>query len=439
MNVLKAFNQDGWRSRTVFGFDPVGVTEIAITRFDATNPKKNVYIDAQRESARDWRLKRPSSLIADAQACQNLAQQLSVMRVQNFISQRWSATVVKATGLPDQPFMQVTVAAGPAALTLDVGNFINGAYSAVLHERGEAVCFTLPKEAIEPLIALTADSLRPRRLFPRIENSLVGLKKSSPDGKTTAWSFGRQSDSTRGKWEIREPFQALAHEGKGSGCFAQVVVDLDRVEVAEFLDPATPFTPEALLDLAVRNDQVVPHYKLEVARAGERTLVRVTEPARPDELFAVSGKLQEVLGLDPELFRDRAVFPGDKAFAARVVHWKLATPKGVVAELEKGDSKPSPVAVGATPEALISKLTSAANGLFGAPCKGYVRQKDVPGEPFAKEILRLTLTTKEGEETLIVGSAGDDGFYCRLTPRQPDDVLMVIPREKLQELFALIP
>jgi hypothetical protein len=443
MSVLKAYNQDDWRSRTVFGLDPIGVTEIAITRFDPTNPKNNVYIDARRESAREWRLKQRDpkpSLMADAQACQSLAQQLSVIRIQHFVSQKWDPTVTKVTGLPEAPFMQVTVANGPAALTLDLGNFINGhGYSALLHERGEAICFTLKKEEIDPIVALTIDSLRPHRLFPRIENTLVGLKKLAADGKTTAWSFCRQSESLRGKWEVREPFQALAHEGKGSGSFAQTVVDLDRVAVSEFLDPKTPFTPEAQLELTTRDDQLKPVFTLAVARAGERTLVRVLSPARPDELFAVSGKLAEILALDPELYRDLSIFPGDKAFAARVNHWKLTAPANVAFEVNKPEQKLSPVAVAPTPDEIVPKLTAAASELLGAPALRYVRLKDVPGEPFAKEVLRLTIGTKDGEETLIVGGAGDTEFYCRMTPRLHDDVLMVIPRTTLQRLLDLLP
>lgn len=441
MNVLKDLNLDNWRLHTVFEFEPTTVTEIAITRFDPKDPAKNVYIDARRESAREWRLKQPAgkpSLMADAQACQSLAQQLHVMRIVSFISQKWTDEVTKATGLPDTPFLQVTVAEGPAALTLSVGSFINGAYSAYLQERRD-VCFSLKKEAIDPLVAMTVDSLRDRRLFPRIENFLIGLKESTPDGGKTLWSFGRQGESPRGRWEIREPFHAFAHEGKGSGSFAQTVVDLDNVAVEEFLDPATPFTPEALLELKWRNDQITPICLLAVARAGERTLVKVLKPERPDELFAVSGKLAAILGLDPQLFRDRAIFPGDKAFAARVIRWKLTAPGGFALEAERKELTLPARAVEGTDEKSVPPLTSAASSLFGTPCEGYARAKDVAGAPFAKETLRLTIGTKDGEETLIVGAEESNAFWCRLTPRQPDDVLMRVARERLAELLRLIP
>jgi len=444
MSVLKSWNQVDWRSRTVFGLEPTGVTEIAVTRFDPTNPAKNVYIDARRESAREWRLKQPGSkpsLMADAQACQDLAQRLSVMRVASFISQKFDETVRKVTGLPDLPFMQVTVASGPTAFTLDVGNYLGGnnGYAALMPARGAETCFVLKKEEIEPLVTLTADSLRDRRLYPRIENYLIGLKRTTPDGATTAWSFGRQGESPRGRWEIRAPFHALAHEGKGSGCFAQIVADLDnKVAVEEFLDPATPFTPEAILELAWRNEQVLDGRTLAVARAGERTLVKVLKPPRPDELFAVSGVLADILALDPELYRDRAVFPGDKAFAARVVHWKLTAPGGFVLEAKRDDLKSTPQPVGGTDVKKVPTLTAAAGTLFGTPCNGYVHAKSVAGDPFAKETLRLVVGTQEGEETLIVGSEESNVFYCRVTPRQPDDVLMLLPREKLEELLRLI-
>lgn len=443
MNVLN-FNQENWRSHTVFGLEPTTVTEIAITRFDPKDPAKNVYIDARRESARDWRLKQPapkSSLMADAQACQSLAQQLSVMKVVSFVSQKWTDEVTKATGLPDLPFMQVTVASGPAALTLDVGNYVAMGYAAVLHERGTDICFTLRKEEIEPLIALTLDSLRDRRLFPRVESSLIGLKESTPDGAKCLWSFGRQGESPRGRWEIREPFHALAHEGKGSGCFAQTVVDLDNVAVEEFLDPATPFTPEALLDLTWRNDQLVVPCTLAVARAGERTLVKVLKPPRPDELFAVSGKLAAILALDPELFRDRAIFPGDKAFAARIIHWKL-TRDGRTLEANRSDLNLPAKAAEGTDEKVVPLLTSAASSLFGSNCEGYVRRKEMKGVPFATEKFRLTIGTKDakdGEETLIVGAEDSNVFDCRLMGRLPDDVLMRIARGRLEELLRINP
>jgi uncharacterized protein DUF4340 len=448
MSVLKSFNQVDWRSRTVFGLEPTGVTEIAITRFDPKNPDKNVYIDARRESAREWRLKQPGSkpsLMADAEACQSLAQQLSLMRVASFISQKFDKQVREATGLPDLPFLQVTVASGPTAITLDVGNYLGGnnGYAALLPLRGAETCFVLKKEEIEPLVTLTADSLRERRLYPRIENYLIGLKRTTPDGATTAWSFGRQGDSPRGRWEIRAPFHALAHEGKGSGCFAQIVADLDnKVSVEEFLDPATPFTPEMQLELVWRNEQVVDRRLLAVARSGERTLVKVLFPPRPDELFAVGGALAAILDLDPQLYRDRAIFPGDKAFAARVVHWKLTAPGGVALEARREDLKSTPQPVGGTDVKKVPTLTAAAGTLFGLPCSGYVRATSVAGEPFAKETFRLAIGTKEGEETreetLIVGSEEANVFYCRLSGRQPDEVLMLVPRERLAELLRLV-
>jgi hypothetical protein len=64
--------------------------------------------------------------------------------------------------------------------------------------------------------------------------------------------------------------------------------------------------------------------------------------------------------------------------------------------------------------------------------------KDVPGDPFTHPDFKLTLTTKEGAETLTVGAGGTDVFYCRLSPRLPDDVVMVVRRALLQNLIDLI-
>jgi hypothetical protein len=444
-DLLKSANQDQWRSRTVFSDDPIAVTSISLIRYDAKDPAKNEYITVDREGGvQNWRLKEPRSLMADSQACASLAQQLVVMKVDDFLSQSLQGRspddeqVRKLTALPERPLLTITVMSGPAARVVNVGSYINHrGYAAVCEQRNPDCCFSLRKEDIEPLLELKVDSLRPRRLFPRIETTLVGLSKGPPDGKSVDWRFARQAESTRGKWEILEPFHALANEGKGSGSFAQVVVDLDRVEVEEFLDPkTTPFESQALLKLKYRSEPITKEERFEVALAGKKVLVR--DLSRPDELFAVKGKLAEILALDPELFRDRLVFPRSDEMSRKTLRWRFEPKNGKTLEAYKPDLNSTPVAEEGTDISEIAKLTSAAAALFGFPCEYYVHQKDVPGDPFAREVLRLTLTTKEGVETLIVGAEGADGFYCRLSPRLTGDVLMVVKRSALDELLRLI-
>ncbi|HET6163636.1 MAG TPA: DUF4340 domain-containing protein [Planctomycetota bacterium] len=444
-DALKAANLDQWRSRTVFGVDPIAVTSISIARFDPKDPKKNEYVTVDREGGvQNWRLKEPRSLLADPQACASLAQQLSVLRVQHFLSQSLTGgspddeEVRKLTALPDRPLMTITVAAGPSAAVLSVGSYLpNQGYAAVLDRRNANTCFSLRKEDVDPLLGLQVDSLRPRRLFPRIETTLVGLAKCSPDGKDVAWRFARQGDVPAGKWEIVEPFHALANDGKGSGSFAQMVVELDRVEVTEFLDPkTTPFEPQWMLKLKHFSRPITREDKFQIAFAGGRTLVR--DPSRPDELFEVKGKLAELLDLDPELFRDRLVFPRQDEMSRKVLRWRLEPQKGPAIEVFRPDLNSTPVAETGTDASMVPKLTPAAAALYGAACESYVKLKDVPGDPFAHPDFRLTLTTKEGAETLTVGSGGTDVFYCRLSPRLPDDVVMVVHRAQLQSLFDLI-
>ena len=167
-DALKAANRDQWRSRTVFGVDPIAVTSISIARFDPKDPKKNEYITVDREGGvQNWRLKEPRSLLADPQACASLAQQLSVMHVEHFLSQSLTGSspddeeVRKLTALPDRPLMTITVAAGPSAAVLSIGSYLqNQGYAAVL-DRRNATCFAAKEDRPLP----RSRSARPRRLF----------------------------------------------------------------------------------------------------------------------------------------------------------------------------------------------------------------------------------------------------------------------------------
>jgi hypothetical protein len=95
----------------------------------------------------------------------------------------------------------------------------------------------------------------------------------------------------------------------------------------------------------------------------------VRDPTRPDELFAVTGKLAELLGLDPELFRDRLVFPRQDEMSRKVLRWRLEPEKGAAIEVFRPDLNSTPVAEKGTDASMVPKLTPAAAALYGAPCE----------------------------------------------------------------------
>jgi hypothetical protein len=449
-NLLE-FNLADWRSRTVFPTDAAAVTRIDLTKFPEKGEEgEPATLSLVRESARGWRITEPRSLAADANACLALAQAVSLLRVNNYIAQKFTDMNRDGTHLPDHPSWNLQVSAGAALYELDVGAFLPGqGYACLMPQRGEETLFAVAKDALDPILATSVDSLRPRRFFPRVESRLVALACVRPDG-VALWSAEREGRSTRGSWRFTEPFAARANEGKGESSFAQVVVDVDRVEVKEFLPAETPFEPEARIVLLYSEGAVALERSLEFARdpANARTLVR--DPQQPGELFAVDAKLGALAGLDPQLHRDRAIFPPPKEFQLKVSRWK-AESRGREYEVVRDGAATK--AVGSTPTSMEPLLTSATTELFGRQCNGYVRAATVlaaPGaqDPFAvAPALVLTLGTRDGAdeslETLIVSGApdssqpADGGIYCKLLPRLPDDVWIIVPRPALEPLLRL--
>ena len=449
---LLSFNLRDWRSKTVFGVDPLGINQIDVIHYPPDGDPE--LLTVVREGPRTWRIAHPSSLKGDAQACSGLAQQLSLLKIETFVAMEFSKDVVKVTGFPDHPewSIQVSSDSRQAPIELVVGGFLEGqGYSCLLPQRGESMVFTIAKDRLDPILHAEVDSLRPRRLFPRIDQSLVHLECQDAAG-ATRWQVEREAKSPRGKWMIQKPFEARANGGQGSGSFAQVVVELDRTEVDAFLPQGTPFTKEATLVLQWPNEaapgaQVLMKTELEIERDAERQRTLVRDPSRPDELFAVSPRLGALIDLDLELCRDRTIFPDAKEFLPKIKSWKLVAPGRDPIECARGDNQVVE-AVGSTPGEMVPKLQSAAGELLGQPCSGYVRARSVLGkpgavDPFATTLLELTLETYEGgPETLVVSGAPDrdqspDGVYCKLVPRLPDDVWMIVPRSLFGRLIEL--
>ncbi len=432
-----------WRDRAVFPFDPFGITEIELRR-DPPDPELPAeLITAVRGGGlRDWRLVQPRSLIADPEACRAIAQQCSLLRIQNFISQKWRKDVHDVSGLPDHPIFTLTLSAGDALVQVKIGKYMDGpGYPAVCEQRDPNLCFTIEKEGVERLLAVTVDSLRPRRLFPRMESMLVGLRCDLADG-TAKWRVEREALHPAGRWNIAVPFVGPANPARGSDSFGQVVADLDRVEVASFLPADTPFTPEARITLQWKADPVLPVASFEIARDGERTLLR--DPKQPSELFAVGPWLGTLIDLDLQRCRELVFWPRDE-WSPRLLHWRLVVAGRDTIEAIRPDTN-TPVAAGpTTPPLAVPDLTSATEELLGKPCVRYVRASEVMAtkdavDPFRTLAFELWLDTVDRSERLLVSSgaeAPEGGLYCKLSPRLPDDVWMVMPRAALERLLRL--
>ncbi len=450
-NLLK-FNLRDWRSKTIFGFDPMTVTRIDLVKYPPPDQGGEAEVlSVVREGPRSWRIAEPRSLMADPQACLSLAQRASLLKVESFVSQEFTKQISAITHLPDEPSWSVQVSVEPALLELDVGACVSDqGYACRLRQRDENMVFAVQKAQLDAILDVTVDSLRPRRLFPHVETRLVGLALLDRE-RRPRWSAEREGRHPHGAWLVEIPFQARANEGKGgkgSGSFAQIVADVDRTEVDAFLPPGTPFEPEAVVALRWKDDPIVVDKELEIARDPEhqRTLVRVRE--RPDELFAVDARLGALIDLDLELYRDRTIFPTKEEFLPKLTRWRLSKPGREPIEVERREGQ-STVAVGSTPQSLAPDLTSAAAELYGRGCAGYVRAKEVMAaaggvDPFATVALELVLATADGrEERLVVSGAAPsdqspDGLYCRLLPRLPEDVWIVVPRPLLERLLRLV-
>lgn len=445
VNLLD-LNRRDWRSRQVFSWDPMIVTRIEVTRWDPVAPDSPPEVLAvEREGPRTWRIASPRSLLADPQACAGLAQRASLLRIHDFLAHGFTPQVIGLTGLPDAPLAQITLAAGDAVQVLDIGRKIEAqGYACFMKERSADVCFAIPEESLDAILSTSVDSLRMRRLWPRVETSLVGLACRGQDG-AERWRFAREGDHPRGDWSVRAPFAAKANAGRGAHSFAQVVADVDRTEVDEYLPPGTPFQPEGTIELRWFSQPIVVTASFEVARGDGGTIVR--DPNQPGELFQVSSKIGDLLGLDVELHRDPTIFPRGELMNGRLLRWRLERPGRPPLSISRdGVTEPARPDDG-TPASLVSRLQSEPAALYGELATGYVRAAEVAAaggaDPFAQPALSLTLTlldeTGAGtfEETLVVGGEVEGGLCCKLLPRLPEDVWIVIPRVLLDPLLRL--
>lgn len=437
-------NLKSWRDRAVFPFDVFAIDEVELRRDPPDPDLPAELITVVREGGlRDWRMLQPRSLVADPEACRALAQQCSLLRIQNFVSQKWRRDVNEVSGLPDHPQFTITLSAGDAVVQVKVGKYMDnpGGYAATCEQRDPELAFTIEKEGIERLLAVTVDSLRPRRLFPRIESMLVALRCDAPDG-SAKWRVEREGLHPKGRWNAAVPFAGPMNPARGRDSFGQVVADLDRIEVDAFLPPDTPFAAEARITLQWKADPVLPVASFEVARDGERTLLR--DPKQPGELFAVGRRLGELIDLDLELCRDLTFFPRAE-WAPRLLRWRLAVPGRETLEAVRADSNQPPAAGPATPPTSVADLTSATEELLDKPCVRYVRAAAALAaadsvDPFRTVAFELLLDTVDRSERLVVSGgaeAPEGGLYCKLLPRLPNDVWMVVPRPVVERLLRL--
>jgi hypothetical protein len=449
-NLLE-LNLRDWRSRVVFTIDPMVVDQINVVKYGKGQGSTDQVLTAVKQGPRTWRLTQPRDLRADPNTCQSLARQAALLEIETFVSEAWSKQTAP-TELPDDPSWELQISEGPRTQQLVIGKLLPGqGYPCTMPQRDPNMCFTVKPEALAPLLQIDPDKLRPKRLFPNVEKSMVGLKCLAADGKSTRWFVEKEAQHPAGHWIIKVPFEGRANEGKGNGSFAQVVAELNRYEVEAFLPPDTPFEPEAIL--ALQWNELDPSQKrllvdrsFLIARDPEhgRTLVR--DPEQPGELFAMHAKLGDLPDLDLQLFRDRQIFPKD--YSPKVRRTVLSAPDHATLELEKASDAAAAEPKGATLGSDVAPLQSAVSGLWNQYCAGYVRAKTVlskPGaaDPFAKIAFELTLTTAEGTETLTVSGAppseqAPEGIYCKLTPRLPDDVWMVVERPTLEPFFRML-
>jgi len=438
-------NLKNWRDLRVFPLDPFGVTQIEIARYpEDPDAPVEVLTAVCGGGMRDWRIVQPRSLMADPEACRALAQQLSLLRIENFMSQKWREAVETLTGLPAHPRWIVTVSAGETTRVLQVGKNHEGqGYAAMCEQRDPNLCFRVPTAALEPILRTAVDSLRPRRLFPRLGTALVSLRCDQPDG-TPIWLVEKQEQHENGAWIIQRPFVARANAAMGAGSFGQVVADLSRLEIEEFVAAGTPFTPEAKLGLRWNVGPAFETRSYEIARDGARTLLR--DPAQPGELFAVSKGVGRWIDLDLELCRDLVFLPTEE-WDQRALRWRFVVAGRDTLEAARKDTNTPFEAVGTTEPGMVPRLTSEATQVVGKPCLRYVRRAAALAEtkaadPFKTVAFELIVNTSDREQRLIVGGSGDSpdgGVYCRLVPALPDDVWLVVPRVTLERLLRLAP
>ena len=224
----------------------------------------------------------------------------------------------------------------------------------------------------------------------------------------------------------------------GAGSWPQVVADLDRVEVGEFLPPGREFVPERVLHLRWKSDRVMQEKALELQPDGDTVLVRT--PDQPDEVMRAPARLWEIANLPIETYRSRLLLPGEEDFPAKITKFQLlAGDTQVLVEKKPGRNAPR-IHQGTGEQSL--RLQSGLSALYGASGLGLLRESEVEESGLAAPRLEARLTADGTEHVLRVGAEvaweGRRAFYCSLKPRF-EGLIVIIDGQRLADLLELAP
>lgn len=432
------FNLPEFRHDGIFDFDLETVSRVDVTLFpEEDEPPRS--LSALREGLRSWRLVQPRELKASTGKIRSMIQAMLLLKVEDFLEQDLTRNepIMAASGLPNTPRVLLSMEAGQAAQVLEVGRAMSSnQQTARLPFRDENLLITIDREKWDQLARfLDVDELRERRLYPSIENSAVAVECQDPGGEVL-WSFARQSLHPRGRWEITSPIQREMHEGMGANSWSQVLAELDRIEVTEFLPAGEEFIPEHRLTIRWKSDQVILDQELSLRRDGDSTLVQARD--QPGETLRVAARLDEIARLDPVLFQKRELLPGGNVVLETLSHYRFES-GDVEIELDKETGPHAPRVLKGTQEQS-NRLQSASSGLYGAAGIKLLRPEDVEDTGLDQPVLTLSLTIAGEEQTLKVGrEVFEDrrpAFYCSFEPRF-GGLIVVLERARLQDLLDL--
>ena len=449
-NVLE-LNLENFRDRRVFTLDPRTLDEIDILVQSDTSGDPEAGLEAHRVRAVRDRMGRfrveaesgSGDLRADESKVRGLAQRLTALQVISFKAQDFSnEDLSRLTGFPDHSCATISLRSGDVVQVLDVGLELNDdQVSARSLFRDPECTTTVDAHEIRRILATSTDDLRWKRLTPAIESSLVALRSSAlPPGEArrVAWEIRRRGDHPRGEWEWHEPFAAPANELAGDRSWPQVVVELDRYEIEDFLDPdEEEFRATRVLDLYWKSGEIIVDLELSLLDDGERILGRASD--RPGELFLLPRGLWDLAGLEPVEYRDPRIWPDDKTVENRIRRYRLSARGGLHAELVKERGRGAEPLPGTDSE-WTTRLTSMVHGyLFGCTAERVLPASGVVDAGLEEPLFEVELEIEDGEPLRVrVGAPYDDqSFYAEVSPGF-DGMITVLPRSRLEEFLAAI-